>query len=143
SRRIPPSKSGAVGPRSVAAKTDSLDWIIVVCGAHRSGTTALRSTLGRGRYIRDYGEIFNERDAGSDHNFFRLNFFKFKRQRIAESPDLAVPSPGNQAKLWHGYVEALRAATRKQFAILDVKYGRWHHLDPGWHLPRQRPMLID
>jgi len=109
----------------------------VVLGQQRSGTTALRSTLTLGTKAHDFSEIFHH-DRGNT----LFNFFNFKENEVVKSPDLVYPSAENQRILWTRYVEMLRSSVEKPLVMVDVKYNCWHHLDPVYHRPLERPQLL-
>jgi LPS sulfotransferase NodH len=114
------------------------DWLVVVVAQQRSGTTALRYTLARGRRCHDYGEVFHSQ-RGDDP----FNYFNFRQAQTIKQPRLSFPSPRSQRWLWEQFLGHLRAGTSRRFVLVDIKYNSWHHLEPVWHYHGDRPALVD
>ena len=106
---------------------------VFVIATQRSGTNLLRKSLAATDLFFDLNEVFDP---------FHAEYWAFKKQQIMESPELSLPTEGNQLKLWHGYLSQRLSKIEKPFTLIDVKYTSMHHLDSLWHEHGSVPFLV-
>lgn len=112
----------------------------IVLAAPRTGSTVLGQAVGEAWQADYLGEVFHDEP---EEDFFKANFFQFRRSLIESVPPLSVPTWKNQRSIFQRYCRYIGSISPSGASIFDVKYYSWHHLNQCFVLPHEPPTLID
>lgn len=110
--------------------------ICVICAQQRSGTTALQFALEKAGSVSNFREAFH--DAGDD----AFNYFRYLNEVCRDSEYLRYPSAPNRRALIEKYFSYLDQSHDKDWSMIDIKYNSWHHFDPIWKRPLDKPFMM-
>lgn len=137
--------------KEVRRKVATVHYILA---SQRSGTVGLGLGLEKLFEVNWGGEIFHFDKTDADIQLVddveqsnrerliaHLNFFNFRKCLFEKDPSLSFPSEENQEKIFEEYIAYAQKISSSKEIIFDVKYSSWHHLNPYWMMPGQRPLL--
>ncbi len=125
-----------------------------ILASQRSGTVGLGLGLEKLFDVNWAGEIFHfdktdsniqlvDEVEGNNRELLisHLNFFNFRKCLFEDNLSLSFPSEENQKEIFLKYDDYAKKIAKSKSILFDVKYSSWHHLNPYWMMPGQKPFL--
>jgi hypothetical protein len=115
---------------------------VILIARPRSGTTAFRDLLEGHPQLAVRGEIFHNQHGDKEDYYYH-----YFLQSVTRDPNLALPSAGNVARLFRGYIEHItdwqaRVRKPKEWLLLSVNYNSLHVMNTFWQNFYQPPHLL-